>query len=69
MQDAQQFDGVEEIRSNGDIVLTKEAHENFKTLLGIDSRVVSLEDSYDQAMELRAKFAEFARKNGVTIPK
>jgi hypothetical protein len=36
-------------------------------MLYIDCRVVTIEDSFEQAMELKKKFYEFARRNGVTI--
>jgi hypothetical protein len=68
MLEAQQWDGVQEIHDNGDVVLTEEAYHNVRDLLGVDCRVVTIEDSYEQAMELRAKFHEFARKHGVDVP-
>jgi hypothetical protein len=65
--EAQQHDGVQEIKANGDVVVTDEAYVTFKELLDIDCRVITIEDSYEQAMELRKKFHEFARKHGVKI--
>lgn len=65
--EAQQFDGIKEIRDNGDIVLTDEAYITFKKTINVDCRVISIEDAYEQAMELKTKFHEFARKNGVNI--
>jgi hypothetical protein len=65
MLEAQKFDGIEEIRDNGDIVLTDEAHGTFKEMLGVDCPVVTIEDSYEQAMELRRQFLDFARRHGV----
>ena len=64
---AQAYDGIKEIRKNGDIVVTDEAHSTFKEMLGIDTRLITIEDSYEQAIELRKKFHEFARKHGVNI--
>jgi len=64
---AQQHDGVQEIKANGDVVVTDEAYHTFKEMLNIDCRVITIEDSYEQAMELRKKFHEFARKQGVKI--
>jgi hypothetical protein len=64
---AQAYDGIKEIRKNGDIVVTDEAHATFKEMLGIDTRVITIEDSYEQGIELRKKFHEFARKHGVNI--
>jgi hypothetical protein len=69
MLEAQQYDGVQEIRENGDVVLTDEAHTNFREVLNVDCKIVTIEDSYEQAMELKAKLNEFAMKHGVGIPK
>ena len=67
MIQAQQYDGIETIKENGDIVLTDEAHQNFKSMLKIDCKVVTIEDAYDQYAELREKFNDFARKHGVHV--
>jgi len=64
---AQQYDGIEEIRDNGDIVVTEEAYVNFKEMMNVDCKVIAIENSYEQAMELKKKFYEFARRNGVNI--
>jgi hypothetical protein len=68
MVEAQQYDGIQEIADNGDIVLTEEAYTTFKELLNVDCKSITIEGSYDQAMELKAKFREFAIRNGVQIP-
>jgi hypothetical protein len=65
--EGQKHDGVKDIKDNGDIVVTDEAYSTFKELLHIDSRVITIEDSYEQAIELKKKFHEFARKHGVKI--
>jgi hypothetical protein len=65
--EAQQRDGVQEIKENGDVVVTEEAHTTFKKELHVDCKVITVEDSFEQAMELRKKFHEFARKHGVKI--
>ena len=67
MIEAQQYDGIQEIRDNGDVVVTDEAYENFKEMMDVDCRVITLEASFEQAMELKKKFHAFARKNGVNI--
>jgi hypothetical protein len=64
---AQQYDGVQEIRDNGDVVVTEEAYAVFKEMMGLDCRVISLENSYEHAMELRKKFHEFVKNHGVNI--
>jgi hypothetical protein len=69
MVKAQEWDGIGEIRANGDVVLTEEAYTTFKRMLNVDQRVITVEDSYEQAKELRRKFEDFARKQGVEIPR
>jgi len=68
MLEAQQYDGIQEIRDNGDVVLTEEAYTTFKEILDVDCKVVTVEDSLEQAGELRAKFEAFAAKYGVEVP-
>ena len=68
MIEAQQYDGIQDIKDNGDIVLTDEAYTNFKETLNVDCKTITIEDSYEQAAELRKKFEEFAKKYGVSIP-
>jgi hypothetical protein len=68
MLEAQRYDGIQEIRDNGDVVLTDEAYATFKEKLNVDCKVVTIEDSYEQARELRAKFEAFAREHGVDVP-
>lgn len=64
---AQAYDGIQEVKDNGDIVVTDEACATFKEMLGIDCRVITIEDSYEQAIELKQKFHAFARKHGMNI--
>lgn len=68
MLKAQEYDGVAEIRANGDVVLTEEAYTTFKQMLNVDQKIITVEGSYEQARELRSKFEEFAKKHGVVIP-
>ena len=69
MLEAQQYDGIQEIKNNGDVVLTNEAYETFKEMFGVDCRAVTVDDSFEQARELRRKFEEFAASQGVVIPR
>lgn len=64
---AQVYDGIKEIKDNGDIVVTEEAYGTFKEVLNVDCKVIRIEESFEQAMALRRKFYEFARKYGVNI--
>ena len=68
MCQAQQWDGVQEIRDNGDVVFTDESYETFKEMLNVDCRFITVENSFEQAMELKKKFNEFAEYNGVKVP-
>ena len=69
MREAQQYDGIQEVKDNGDIVFTDEACATLKDMLNVDCKKITIEDSFDQAIELRQKFKEFAAKNGVEVPK
>ncbi len=62
---AQRFDGIEEIRENGDVIFTPESQETFKEMLGLDHSHVSVNSALEQATELRKRFLEFARGHGV----
>lgn len=66
---AQKFDGIDHIADNGDIHLTEGALAMYREELNIDWSVITIKDSYDQALELRKKFIEFLEKNGAALPK
>ena len=65
--EGQEHDGVQEIKDNGDVVVTSEAYDTFKKELHVDCKVITVEHSFEQAMELKKKFYEFARKHGAKI--
>jgi hypothetical protein len=69
MLEAQQFDGIGSIEDNGDIRLTDEVAALYKKEFNIEWSIVTVKDSYEQAMELRKKFLEFLDRNGVSAPK
>lgn len=69
MLEAQKFDGISEIRDNGDVKYSPEAAAMLKEELLIDWDVVTVKDSFEQAKELRAKFLEFLARHNVTVPK
>lgn len=69
MLEAQQFDGIQYIADNGDVHVTEETAELYKHELKIDWSIITIKDSYEQALELRKKFIEFLERNGVTVPK
>lgn len=58
---AQQYDGISEIRSNGDIVISEEAYDIFKNEIGVDIKTITIKDSYKQAMELKKGLDCFIR--------
>jgi hypothetical protein len=64
---AQPYDGVQEVRDDGSVVMTPEASATFRELFGIESDVVHVDTAFEQAMDLRQRFHEFARKHGVAI--
>jgi len=64
---AQVYDGIQEINAKGDIIVTDESWETFKETMNIDCKRITIEDSYEQAIELKEKFHAFARENGVNI--
>jgi len=61
---AQKYDGIQEINDNGDVILTEEAYVIFKETLSVDHKVIRLEDSLDEAIEIKTKLHELARKYG-----
>lgn len=69
MVEAQKYDGIQEIRDNGDVHLSPEASAMLKEELHVAWNVVTIADSFEQAGELRVKFVEFLERNGVTVPK
>jgi hypothetical protein len=64
---AQVYDGIKEVMENGDIVVTDEAYATFKEMLNVDCKVINIEDSFEQAIELKKKFHEFAKRHGVNV--
>ena len=63
----QVYDGIQEIADDGAVIVTDEAYVVFKEMLGVDCKRLRIEDSYEQALELRAKFLQFAHRHGVTV--
>jgi len=61
-EESNRCDGVEEIRSNGDIVITDESAEIMKRILGYDCKVLKISESAERAKELSKLFKEFAKK-------
>jgi hypothetical protein len=57
---ANRFDGVEEIRDDGSIVITDESYTIMKELLGYDCKEMRIEDAAEWAKELRLKFEHWA---------
>jgi hypothetical protein len=55
------YDGVEEIRDDGTVVIMDESYEIMKQLLGYDCKEMKLAESAERAAELRARLQEWAR--------
>jgi len=68
MLEAQQYDGIKAIDNKGGIVLTEEATAVLKGEFGVDWSVVTVTDSFEQAVELRRKFRDWLQENGVKVP-
>ena len=60
--DGAKFEGVEEIKSDGTLVVTDEAYKITKELLGLEIRAVRPADSLEQAKEVVAAFKKLADK-------
>jgi hypothetical protein len=61
-QEANKFDGIEEIRDDGTIVITDESYIIMKNLIGYDCKEMKVEDAADHSKELRTKFESWAEK-------
>lgn len=62
VDESQTFDGIEEIRVDGTIVITDQAASIMKEVIGYDCKAFSLEESEGRARELLLKFKELKNK-------
>jgi len=61
-EESNRCDGVDEIRANGDIVITDESAEIMKKIFGYDCKILKISESAERAKELNTLFKEFANK-------
>jgi hypothetical protein len=59
------FDGIEEIKSDGTIVMTDKSHTIMRDLLGYDVKRFNIRDSYEVAIELGRAFRSYGAKVGL----
>jgi len=61
-EESNRLDGVDEIRSNGDIVITDKSVEIIKRMLGYDCKILKISESAERAKELAKLYKIFAEK-------
>ena len=66
--DDSKFEGVEEIKDDGTLVLTDEGYNITKKLLGVELREYKAADTADLSKELLPAFKKLADKYGAKIP-
>lgn len=59
VEEAQTFDGIEQIKEDGTIVLTKEIYTTMKEIFGYDCREFSVENAHIKAEELLTRLKRF----------
>jgi len=62
-EEAQKFDGIEEIKDDGTVVFTEKSVSIMREMLNYDCEELKLEESEDRAMELRALYNSFAERH------
>jgi len=62
VEEAQRFDGIEEIQGDGTIVITDQAYSIMKEVVGYDCKKFSPEESEGRAAELIARFKELRKR-------
>jgi hypothetical protein len=60
--ECQKYDGIEEIREDGTIVITDESYQIMKDLIGYDCKSLKVEEAAGWAAELKEKFSRWADK-------
>ena len=62
------YEGIEEIKDDGTLVVTDEAYKIAKKLLGIECREIQVTDTADWAKEIVAGYKKLGEKYGVKVP-
>lgn len=66
--DAAKYEGVEEIKDDGTLIVTDEAYEITKEILGIECRKIQVADTESCAKEILTAFKKLGGKYGSKIP-
>jgi len=61
-EEAQKFDGIQEIKNDGTVVFTEKAVGIMREMLNYDCEELRLKESEERAMELRALYKSFAER-------
>jgi len=61
-EEAQKFDGIQEIKEDGTVVFTEKAVRTMREMLSYECKELKLEESEERAIELRTLYKNFARK-------
>jgi len=61
-EEAQKFDGIQEIKNDGTVVFTEKAVRIMREMLNYECEALKIEESEERAMELTALYKSFAEK-------
>jgi hypothetical protein len=61
-EEAQKFDGIQEIKSDGTVVFTEKAVRIMREMLSYECEELKIEESEERAMELTALYKSFAER-------
>ncbi|OGM17682.1 hypothetical protein A2V61_00945 [Candidatus Woesebacteria bacterium RBG_19FT_COMBO_47_8] len=67
-EDQAKYEGVEKIKKDGTLVVTEEAYQITKKLLGIECREIKLADSPEWAKEIIKAFKVLGKKYNAPVP-
>ncbi|MBN2570428.1 MAG: hypothetical protein JXB42_13460 [Deltaproteobacteria bacterium] len=66
--DQAKYEGVEEIKEDGTLIVTDEAYQITKEMLGIECREIKVADTADWSSELVAAFKKLGEKYNAKVP-
>ena len=66
--DQAKYEGVKEIKEDGTLVVTDEAYDITKEILGIECREIKVADTADWAKEILAAFKKLGDKYQASVP-
>jgi hypothetical protein len=61
-EEAQKFDGIQEIKNDGTVVFTEKAVKIMREMLNYECETLKIEESEERAMELGALYKSFTEK-------